>query len=97
MFDQSPVLLLNQEEREEDLPPVFDAPVDSTDLESVFTVMNLEFLVTIAAFEQVSRRVLSASSLVINADLSILEPGCVVEPIAPLWYRLFHISSLVPT
>jgi hypothetical protein len=49
--NQSSVLFLDQQEGEEDFSPVLDAPVDSTDLQSVFGIVNLDLLVTVSALE----------------------------------------------
>lgn len=91
------VPLLDQQEGEEDFSPVFDTPVNSADLQSVFGIVNLDLLVTVTALEQVPRGVLATRGLVKNTDLSILETRGVAEPVATLRNDLFHIVSPVRT
>jgi hypothetical protein len=74
VLHQSPVLFFDQQKGEEDLSPVLDTSVDSPDLKAVLAIVNFDLFVTVAALQQVSRGMLATCGLLVDSDLSILEP-----------------------
>lgn len=74
VLNQPPVLFFDQQKGEEDLSPVLDTPMDSADLKSVLAIVNFDLFVTVTAFQQISRGMLATCGLVVDSDLSVLEP-----------------------
>jgi len=46
--------------------------MDTSNLESIFGIVNFNMFVTVTALEKIARSVLPMCSLVVNTDLSIL-------------------------